>query len=202
MMDDSLVNIPETIYTPRLILTPMKADDAALVRDGLRESWADMQRFVTWAKDFDQPTEKMKTQIDTASQFKMFQSRTNFYMKAVARDSGDFVAALTLYGFNPEDRSIGAGYWTRTSYAGRGLTTEGMNGLIRYGFNVLSARRFHAFFPAGHAASRAVLEKLGFERERVTPGAMLMQSDGRVLDRYDYGLTDIRRMPALAVTWS
>lgn len=201
VVPDHLKAIPEVIYTPRLIISPMKPADALLIYRGLREAWGEMQKHVSWAGDFDNPNEITKGALDTTAQYQKYLNRTDFYMKAVDRKSHQFVCSVTLWGVNWDKMSIGLGYWTPPSNAGQGYTTEAATALVKYGFDILKLKEFNAFCNAGHLVSQKILTNLGFVYESTEKGAYVMALDGRVLDRKNYVLKDRRRLPDLAVSW-
>lgn len=57
------------------------------------------------------------------------------------------------------------GYWIGERHAGRGLMTDAVKVLCRFGFDTLRLHRIEAACIPGNARSIRVLEKAGFERE-------------------------------------
>lgn len=191
--------IPETILTPRLIITPLTETDIPDKILALRESWPEMQRWVSWAKD---PIEATIAHQENhwRAQYENFKLRTAFYM--VARDAvtKEFVSAVTLYSVENDAREMQAGYWTRSKYAGQGLTFEAMTGLIKWGFEIIGAQTMWAQCPVDHAASSGLLTKLGFTFDKVNKDAMVM-ADGRSVDQKLVVLNDPARIPSLDVKY-
>ncbi|GAB5521370.1 MAG: GNAT family N-acetyltransferase [Rhodothermales bacterium] len=59
------------------------------------------------------------------------------------------------------------GFWTHPAHQGRGYGTEAAHAMIAFGFEVLHAEALTASYVVNNAASRRVLEKLGFQPYRV-----------------------------------
>jgi [ribosomal protein S5]-alanine N-acetyltransferase len=82
--------------------------------------------------------------------------------------SGDqvLVGGLTLANLRRGVAQAGSlGYWVGAPYAGRGYMTAAVAALIPYAFSTLRLHRLEAACIPTNAASIALLEKTGFERE-------------------------------------
>jgi len=71
-------------------------------------------------------------------------------------------------------RSGSVGYWLGAAYTGRGLATRAVRALARHGFDELGLVRVEARVEVSNAASRAVLERVGFRREGVLRSAAVV----------------------------
>lgn len=65
--------------------------------------------------------------------------------------------------YRPEDQIYELGIHLRPAYWGRGLAVEAGQAVIRYGFETLGAKGLFAGHHPGNAASRRLIEKLGFQ---------------------------------------
>ena len=105
-----------------------------------------------------------------------------------------------LHRFDWATRSFEIGYWVRKDEQGKGYATENTNALTRYAFNALNANRVEIHHAEGNDASRAVIEKLGFEHE-VTRKINHSLPDGSLVDDYSYVRFDTKGLPELKVEW-
>lgn len=91
---------------------------------------------------------------------------------AVERSSGQVVGALLIKQLIGADGALTSdieiGWHLRRSHWGRGLATEGGQGLLAYGFNQLELERLHAVLEPDNHRSLAVAERLGMQRRGQT----------------------------------
>lgn len=84
----------------------------------------------------------------------------------VEKASGKLVGGITLGNIrHGVCQSAHIGYWMGERYAGRGLMTDALNVLVRFGFDTLKLHRIEAACIPDNARSIRVLEKAGFQRE-------------------------------------
>lgn len=192
-----LADLPSTIVTPRTVVDPLRPEDVPEYSAVLRESWDDMHRWVTWARN---PMEETIASQKPNSEKRLaeFSLRQSFFM--VARDPGsrEIISFVTLYNVQDDARSMDAGFWTRKKYMGQGLTTEAMTGLLRWGFEKVGARHLSAVHPEGHVASAKTLLKLGFKFDGYGAEDMHM-ADGRNLREVMYSLDSSANLPPLDI---
>lgn len=62
------------------------------------------------------------------------------------------------------------GYWMAQTHAGRGYMTESVQRVVQFAFNDLRLHRVEAACLPNNEASRAVLEKCGFQQEGLAAG--------------------------------
>lgn len=86
------------------------------------------------------------------------------------------------------------GYWVAEEAWGRGVATEAVRLITRYGFEALGLERIFALVFQGNDASMRVLEKAGFLKEGVARRAAL--KDGKIIDQHVYAI--VRRQPVAA----
>ncbi|HYW10382.1 MAG TPA: GNAT family protein [Longimicrobium sp.] len=60
-------------------------------------------------------------------------------------------------------------YWVGAAYAGQGYMTEGVGLVLTYAFRELKLHRVEANLQPGNAASRALVQRLGFTMEGFSP---------------------------------
>jgi RimJ/RimL family protein N-acetyltransferase len=83
--------------------------------------------------------------------------------------------------------SAEVGYWLGRAFWGRGIVTDALRAVSRYGFETLGLVRIDALSFAHNAASRRVLAKAGFVEEGVLRKAVI--KNGEILDTVMCALT-------------
>jgi RimJ/RimL family protein N-acetyltransferase len=97
-------------------------------------------------------------------------------------------AALGHLGVDDDtDDGIGqVGYWTAPEARGRGLTTQAVLTLCRWGFGALGLARIEWYAEVGNVGSRRVAEKAGFTYEGLLRSRLVHR--GRRVDAWVGGL--------------
>lgn len=103
----------------------------------------------------------------------------------VIEDGDDLLGLVGLNGVDGE-RCANLGYWVRTDRTGRGVCTAAAGAVVRFAFEDAGLRRLRLFHAAGNAASARVAEKLGFRREGLERGRMMLHDVAH--DAVTYGL--------------
>jgi len=78
------------------------------------------------------------------------------------------------------------GYWIGEAFWGKGIATEAVKLITKYGFEELGLIRIHAGVFDFNTASRRVLEKAGFSLESIHKQAVI--KNDRICDEYRYCL--------------
>jgi ribosomal-protein-alanine N-acetyltransferase len=88
----------------------------------------------------------------------------------VLRDSGELAGVINVNEIvRGLFRSAYLGYYGFLPHAGRGYMTEGLALVLRWAFGPLRLHRVEANIQPGNAASRALVRRLGFRREGLSP---------------------------------
>jgi len=102
--------------------------------------------------------------------------------------------------WDPKHKRGGVGYWLARAARRRGLMTEAVREVVRYGFENLGLHRLEAnHFPRNPASGR-VLEKAGFVREGLLRGAVWKGEKPEDVIQYAILSTDLN--PELGANWS
>lgn len=85
-------------------------------------------------------------------------------------------------------RSMEIGYWLGEPFWGRGIATEAVRAMTRYGFENFDVARLFGYVFEWNPASARVLEKAGYRLEGRLRKAVT--KDGRTMDMLVYGFTE------------
>jgi len=176
------------IRTPRLALAPLAMRHAAPLF-ALLNDWdvARMLSEVPWPLRYEDVAEFLAKQPSA--------STDDF---AVLGESGPIgVATVKKAGSGEPPRKMPRlGYWIGQRFWGRGLGTEAIGALVDYAFRTYPAERIGAGVFHDNAASRRLLEKLGFEA--MGPGSSDSRSRGCAVETVDMQLARTKWAASLA----
>jgi len=100
--------------------------------------------------------------------------------------SNEVVGQIRFVDWSRSDRTAEVGYWLRRRFWDRGLGTEALRLVCRFGFGKMSLRRIEATVVSGNLGSRRVLEKVGFRLEGQSRLAGRLSD--RWVDEWTFGL--------------
>ena len=148
-----------TLETPRLILRGMRVSDAADMFAYAKDPA--VTEFLTWYPHAN--AEETRQYLTYVGQ----RYRTgDFYDWAVVdQESGHMIGTCGFTSFNCPSDSAEVGYVLNPAYHGRGLATEAVRRVIRFGFEELELHRIEAHFMVGNDASRRLMERVGMTFE-------------------------------------
>jgi RimJ/RimL family protein N-acetyltransferase len=188
-MDPLLLDIPEEIQTERMVIRIARPGEGAAVNDAIRESIAELQSWMPWAKTCPTPEE---TEAHARKAHARFHTREDLTYRGWLKDGGAFVVATGLHRLEWDVPRFEIGYWVRTSLTGKGYCCEAVHALSRLAFETLGAQRVEIRCDTQNQRSWRVAERCGFELE----GILRCDSrgcDGSVRDTRVY--SRIRREP-------
>lgn len=162
-----LVDIPDAVASARLDLRTPRAGDGVAFSEALAESLPEMRRFLgslSWVAR-EPSVESCETFCRTAHA--NFLARTDLPFLMFEREGGRLVGAVGLHRPAWATPKFEVGYWCRTSRAGQGFVTEGVEAIAGLAFRQLGAVRLEAITDEENLASRRVAERCGFELEGV-----------------------------------
>lgn len=181
------------IETPRLIIRTPVMDDAEMIQHAKTAAWEDLQRWMSWAVDGSETIEALREQF--------IANKKNNHLIALEKDSGNFVLSTGSTPMPDQQGHFEVGYWAARDMRGKGYATEATNAVIRYAFAMLDAGCVYICHYNGNGPSQNVIQKLGFTPTGVVWAAHTRPTDGAVLDKYEYIMTDPAVLPPLDVDW-
>ncbi|MBP9050640.1 MAG: GNAT family N-acetyltransferase [Alphaproteobacteria bacterium] len=196
--DVILIDIPMPILTPRLLIRNVLPEDGKSMHEMKLESWNDLVKWMPWAKQGIGTVEDSEKVI--RSNYAKFILREDMMMTAFDRTTGQMVAMGGLHRFDWEFRRFEIGCYVRSSLHNQGIATELANGLTRFAFGALAARRVEIMAATSNAASRRVIEKLGFQLESLREADAFLP-DGSITGHAEYVRYSTEGLPDLKVEW-
>lgn len=176
------MNLPSfpLLTTERLVLREVVAEDAVdlLVFRGDPE----VQRY------------NLVPMKDTREALGLVRTMQGWYVSRYAiqwgitlRDEDRVLGLCGLHDWSRERRRAAIGYDLARSHWGQGIASEAMRAVVRFGFEELDLVQLYALTVAENARSIRLLERLGFQFERIRPESA-WENDGRFKERAIYGL--------------
>jgi ribosomal-protein-serine acetyltransferase len=192
-----LLDLPEKIETPRLIVRCPRSGEGKVVNEAVLESWEDLGPWMPWARGkkptIDESEENVRIGLTR------WITREDLWMFIYDKKSGQYIGGTGLHRINWDIPAVEIGYWIRTSRSGEGIITESTNALTRFAFEFLKCKRVEIKCSSRNLKSVAVMERLGFERE-----ALLRMQDSHpteIGDSLIYSRLDSKGLPGLSVNW-
>ncbi len=81
------------------------------------------------------------------------------------------------------------GYWLGEEYWGKGIMTEAVGLITKYGFSTLNLKRIYSGIFEYNIASMRALEKNGYSKEAIFKKAII--KNGKLMDEHRYGIVSI-----------
>jgi len=158
-------DLPEVLETERLLLRCPQPGDGAAVNEALRESWPALTRWMHWAQGDPPPVEDSEArQIANRADYRV---RTAFHFSVYLKESGVFIAKVSLFALDAAVPKREIGYWLRTRYEGRGLMTEAVTALTAFACETLGLVRVEIRCDPRNVRSAAIPERLGYVYEGI-----------------------------------
>lgn len=179
-----LLDIPEELHGPRVLLRPVRPEDAQAVWEAKEESFEHLRAWLPWA-------ERERSFEDSVAFIARARARwllrEDLTVGIFDRASGRFLGGSGLHRINWPLRLFEIGYWIRVSEQGKGYVTETVQVLTRFAFDMLRANRVEIRVDPLNVRSRRVPERLGFVLEGTLRRSGL-SSSGEVTDRDIFAL--------------
>ena len=178
-----LIELPEELRGPHVLLRPYRPDDAPALWEAIDESCAHLAPWMPWVDDYAGPED---------AQAYVRRARARWLLRedlavGIFDHAGHYLGGSGLHRMNWTLRTFEIGYWIRKSAEGHGYVTETVQLLTRLAFDHLQANRVEIRMDPENVRSRRVAERLGFALEgtlrRVASGP-----DGRPRDRQVFAL--------------
>lgn len=147
------------ITTARLILRPMKMDDAPalfILRSDARILKHIMNPPAKDVEDARAFIEKINGYIE--------KNETAFF-GITTKEADTLIGTCTIWNLQPENMRAEVGYVLHPDYWGKGLAQEALTALVDFGFRHMKLHSLEGHVAPANGASIRVMEKLGFVKE-------------------------------------
>ncbi len=192
MQSPIVIDLPEELRGPRVLLRPYRSEDAPALWEAIEESRAHLAPWMPWVADY-------HSVEDAAAYVQRAQERWRLredLAVGIFDHRGRYLGGSGLHRMNWATRTFEIGYWVRKSAEGRGYVTEAVQALTRLAFDLLRANRAEIRMDPANVRSRRVPERLGFTLEG-TLRRVAVDPEGRPTDRHVFSLVpeEYRRLP-------
>ncbi len=161
-------HLPE-LTTPRLTLRRMAVSDTFDMYE--YASRQDVTKYLTWYPHPDRDfTREYLGYLGNRYSAGMFYDWAVIY-----EPDCKMVGTCGFTSFNCASDSAEVGYVLNPEYWGKGIATEALRRVLRFGFDELHLHRIEARFIEGNDRSRRVMEKVGMQFEGIRREAMLIK---------------------------
>jgi RimJ/RimL family protein N-acetyltransferase len=177
---------PESFETERFTLRSYRPGDGALLSEAVNASYEHLKTFMPWARVQQQVEESERLCREFRGKYLLAQD----FVLGVFAPSGERLLGGCGYHLREGPLALGnaeMGMWIRAEEAGRGLGTEVLRALLRWGFGEWPWKRLSWRCDVRNGASIRVAEKAGMVREGVLRSHMLSPS-GERRDTVCFGL--------------
>jgi len=147
-----------TLQTERLLLREILQDDIHFILKGFSNPDVIKHFAVSFLT-----LEATQEQMDWYAN--MIKNDTGRCWAICSTDNKFFYGVCTLNFWKKEHRKAETGYWIFPEYWGKGIISEALNRIFKYGFNEMNLHRISAEVESDNPLSIAVLKKLGFNYE-------------------------------------
>ncbi len=172
MNRDEILHIfrdPPNIRTERLVLRKMRKKDAADMYEYAKRS--DVTEYLLW--------DPHQSEDYTYRYLSYIQSRYragDFYDWAITlAEGGKMIGTVGFTRLNIDSNSAEVGYVLNPVCWGRGIASEAVSAVMRFGFCELNLHRIEARYMLGNDRSRRVMDKLGMQFEGVGRDSMFVK---------------------------
>jgi [ribosomal protein S5]-alanine N-acetyltransferase len=148
---------PDSFETARLILRPMREDDAQAIFDAYGQN-PEVTRYLTW-----RPVERIE-QTRSFVEMNLRSQISRSYMLQL-KTAGEVIGSFDLR--KPGHGKIEFGYVLARPHWGRGLMTEALSQVVGWALAQPSIWRIGAVADVENVGSMRVMEKAGLHREGV-----------------------------------
>jgi RimJ/RimL family protein N-acetyltransferase len=176
---------PVTLTTARLILRPLRQEDA----QALFSIWSDVDAM----RYFSFPTMASLEQAEdrVARKLKSSADGHDFICAVELRTTGEVLGDCALFHVDEQCRRAEIGFSLHRKHWGHGYMSEAASALIEHAFGALKLRRIEADIDPRNGASARLLERLGFVREGMLRERWIVGDE--VSDSALYGLLESDR---------
>ena len=179
-----LLEIPEELHGPRVLVRPLRADDAPATWAAIEESREHLAAWLPWVASLRSADDERAVIAHMRARWVL---REDLTVGIFDRGSGRLLGGTGLHRINWAVRAFEIGYWVRLSAQGHGYVTEAVQLMTALAFETLSANRVEIRLDPRNVRSRRIPERLGFVLEG-TLRCSALDASGNPSDRLIFAL--------------
>ncbi len=164
-----------TLETERLILRGMRVSDSADMYEYARRP--SVTEYLTW----DPHTSESMTREYLTYVGQRYRTGDFYDWAVICNEDGRMIGTCGFTSFNCPADSAEIGYVLNPTYQGKGLASEAVCRVLRFGFEELSLHRIEAHFIQGNDASRRLMERVGMTFEGYARESMKIKGKYRTI---------------------
>jgi RimJ/RimL family protein N-acetyltransferase len=153
---DNMNLSPVSLTTARLIIREYCKNDFAGVHEYARDP--ETVKFMNWGPNTPKETRKF---IELAVSQQEVEPRENYHLVIALQDTQRIIGGCGIHCRNSTFDQAEVGYCFNKKYWGQGFATESLGALLKFGFEILGAKRIKATCDTRNLASARVMEKNG-----------------------------------------
>jgi len=197
-----LIELPNQIETPRLLLRPLKVSDDKAYHEACSESFGALTKYYApeWCK-FDQMPDIGYVSLMVRKNIVQWHERSYLEMAAIEKSSNRFIGVGQLHHLDWSVPKGRIGYFVRQTAGGNGFATEIANVLSRFALDRLQFKRLEIRSEVRNTASARIPRSLGYEFQTV----FKMNKCGRNGELWDMEIHvrhDTKNLPVLEVRFT
>ncbi len=169
-------HIPK-LETERLILRDMRVSDAEDMFAYAQHE--PVTRYLTWTPHPSiQHTKEYLTYVG-----QRYRTGDFYDWALICKEDGRMIGTCGFTSFDFPSDSAEIGYVLNPDYQGKGLATEAVREVLRFGFETLSLHRIEAKFMKENTRSQKLMERVGMQLEGYAREAMKIKGEYRTIGR-------------------
>lgn len=184
-MNPLLLEFPSEFYTERLLIRMPKPGDGKVVFDAIQASLDELKPWMPFAQ---KEQSEEETEINIRDSYVKFIKREDLRLLIFHKETGEFIASSGLHRIDWSVPKFEIGYWIDTRYSGKGYITEAVEGITKFAFSDLKARRIEIRCDSKNDKSRKVPERLGFTLEGVLKNSAISADGNEITDTCIYAM--------------
>lgn len=150
------------LHTPRLQLRKLQVEDVPSLIE-----YANNKKISDNIINIPHPYQEPDAVFRISYVFQGFRHKTRYVFAIILKEQGTLIGEISLH--LGDGRHIAElGYWVGEPFWNKGIATEAIKAVLRFGFDKLDLGRVYATCHAGNAASGKVLLKNGLVQQSVT----------------------------------
>ena len=185
-MNPILIDFPNEFTTDRLRIRMPFPGDGKMVYESVSASINELKQWLPFAQH-EQTEQSMEANIREAHS--KFIQREDLRLLIFDKETNRFIGSSGLHHPNWQIPKFEIGYWIDTRLSGKGYMTEAVEGIARFAFSELKARRIEIRCDTLNVKSKAIPERLGFTLEGTLRNDDLSADGSRLRDTHIFAKT-------------